>query len=110
MGGPAFLVGSRRRGKQLSRNRSQVACKGYFFRFGERRAFRVVAFFSDRLAGFLPPAFLGERLAFRLVVFLVIAISLAPPERAPHRCDNLPLGRSVRGSRSKHTRPELPPR
>ena len=49
----------------------------YFRRFGERLAL-LPAFFNDRLAGFRLAAFFVERLAFFLV-FLVIAISLAPP-------------------------------
>jgi hypothetical protein len=56
----------------------------------------LVAFFSDRLAGFLPTAFLGERVAFFVVVFFGIAMSLAPPERAPGAAMIFPLG-TLRG-------------
>jgi hypothetical protein len=68
----------------------------------ERLAVRVV-FLGDRLAVFLPAAFFGERVAFRFVAFLVIAISLAPPERAPETCATVfPLG-ALRGEAAQFT-------
>jgi len=70
--------------------------------------FLVAAFLRDRLAGFLCVAFFGDRLAVFFVAFFVVAMSLAPPERAPGAAMIFPLG-TLRGeaAQTKHGRTSL---
>ena len=105
---PAFLVGSGgTRGKLRSRGESQVVRVGYFFwLLGRTLGLSSRGLLVRTLGRLLADGLLRRTLGLLLVAFLVIAISLAPPERAPALAATIfPLGALIRGSRSKHTWP-----